>query len=162
MVGSFCCGIGAEMAGIVGLWHCIAIGIKVPPTECCLCPTLLNELAKHLHILRSDKIVAIHKGDIAASGMVESGVACGTQSAVGLMHHAETIVARRPFVCYFAAVVGAAVVHHNHLQMGIRLAGNALQALLQIRAHIIHRHNHRYQRLFHTKKFCLTQIQQNF
>ena len=76
------------------------------------------------------------------------------------MHHAETIVARRPFVCYFAAVVGAAVVHHNHLQMGIRLAGNALQALLQIRAHIIHRHNHRNQRLFHTEKFCLTQIQQ--
>ena len=98
--------------------------------------------------MRCHKIVAIDKGNEGALHHIESGIASGAQSGIWLVNHFHARVALCPLLGDGAGGIGAAIVHHNHLQSGIGLCHDAFEALFQIGCHIIGRHNHTNQ-IFH-------------
>ena len=94
--------------------------------------------------VRGNPVVAVQKQDIFARGMVEGGVACGAEAAVGLVDHTVGDAERgEAFAVLFgniAAAVGGAVVDGHDLQVVAGLLQHAVEALAEVGRHIIYRY----------------------
>jgi len=78
----------------------------------------------------------------------------GGDPGVGLVDDLEPGVGGLELLADGQTAVGAAVVDQQHLQVGIALPPDALQAGVQPRSSVIDRDDHGYQGLFH-KAFLL-------
>ena len=85
--------------------------------------------------------------DILALGRFEPRFAGQRQPGIGLVYHENTTVARGILAAYFQTAVAAAVVHHDDLQLVVRLPAYRVERPPDLPLQIVDRNNNRNQRL---------------
>jgi len=113
----------------------------------------LRELLEHREV---GVVVGLDDAHVAAARLLEAAVHGVTVARVGLRDDANARVALRPFGEHPRRGVGGAVVNRDDLEALERLLRERLQALPQVALHVVHRHEHRYQRFVrHIRPSCL-------
>ena len=98
-------------------------------------------------------VVRVGKGDIFAAGVGHTGISGCSQTAVGLVDDSHARVARGPCLADSTAAIGASVIDEDDLDVAQRLAEHRVDGLVKVSGGVVHRHDHREQRvLFHVGK----------
>ena len=94
-----------------------------------------------------EDIVAIHEADEGAARPIEAHVARRGRPLIALVNHRHPSIPLREVVADPGRGVAGSVVDDNDLEFAIGLCGNAVQALLKIRTHVVDGHDDAYQRV---------------
>ena len=94
-----------------------------------------------IHI-RLDPVVAVYKAYILPFCHPQTGLPCGHQAAVGLMHHLHPRVLADIGITNGRAVVRRAVIHQHNIQVRVSLGQNTVHALTKIGFHFIYGNNY--------------------
>ena len=86
-------------------------------------------------------IVAICKINILARNLRKGSIACRGDSLILLVNHHHTVVPGGVFITDGTAFVSGTVIYTDDLQIAVGLVYNAVQALPQIRGHVINGKN---------------------
>ena len=93
-----------------------------------------------------EDIVAIHEADEGAARPIEAHVARRGRPLIALVNHRHPSIPLREVVADPGRGVAGSVVDDNDLEFAIGLCGNAVQALLKIRTHVVDSHDDADQR----------------
>ena len=109
-------------------------------------PHGLGGVDQGLRGLGMDAVVPVHELEILPPCQGQGGVPGGGDPGVLLPEEAEAGIGHRHIRADGGGAVGAAIVHHQHLQVPPALALDALQARGEIGFHIIDRDDDTHQR----------------
>src|SRR5207245_409349 len=95
-----------------------------------------------------------HEGEELPPRLLDAPVPGPARAAAVAVDQAEPRVGFSPFPGDLGAVVGGAVVHHDHFEVGERLAGDGLQAVAQHVTVVVERHHNADARRTHLAAPC--------
>ena len=158
--------LGAEGygIGIVGIGFCLGRSLVVPESldDTIYLRVPLHLLGKSLQEAGFHPVVGIDEGDVFAPCGFDAAVAGGGDAGVLLVDDVDVnlnvnpnvdlcVLPARILIADGSGAVGAAVIHQDELEVAERLGEQAIDTAPQIRRHVVHRDDDRYQRtrIFH-------------
>ena len=152
--------LGMDAVFVAAVQFLLAFGIRHPdaPIRCFhdveRCPCLSKTVLKGKHVgihAGFDPVVRFHNGDPGASSFGEASIARGAIPLVLLIDDFHAVVVGGIALHDGKRIIGAAVVEQDDFQAIVRLPDDAVQALLQIGACVVYRHDNRYKRFAHVR-----------
>ena len=120
------------------------IGIKLHrPADGHVCPFPHCGVHHLFQKVRLEPVVRVQEDDVLPRCRLQPGVSGSAGSGVLLPDHLHSVILLGVLGQDGGAFIGGAVVHTDHLEVGIALAQHAVQALPQVLLDVVHRDNHR-------------------